>query len=363
MARQAGFWDYEEHLARLTKGGDPLVTLAEVVDFEPFHYRLEKALKRSDGAKGGRPPYDPVMMFKVLVLQALYNLSDDQAEFQIRDRLSFLRFLGLTPNVPSPDAKTIWLFREHLVQARAIEKLFALFDTRLKASGYLAQGGQIIDATVIAAPRQHLTDEEKALIKEGKAADEIWPDEPAKASQKDIDARWTMKRGSLKRSESGEARAAVPAQIMVPMFGYKNHAGIDRTFGFIRKWAVTHAARHDSGAFEDVLDTGNIARSVWADTAYRSAKSEAAIRRARLKSMIHFRKPKGKPMDRRHQRANAARSKVRSAVEHVFATQKSRMALFVRTIGIERARMKIGMANLAYNFKRLVWHEGRTAPA
>ena len=363
MARQAGFWDYEEHLVRLTKGGDPLVTLAEVVDFEPFRYRLEKALKRSDGAKGGRPPYDPVLMFKVLVLQALYNLSDDQAEFQIRDRLSFMRFLGLSLNSPSPDAKTIWLFREHLVQARAIDKLFALFDARLKAGGYLAQGGQIIDATVIAAPRQHLTDDDKALIKEGKAADEIWPDAPAKASQKDIDARWTMKRGSLKRSEAGEARVPAPAQIMVPMFGYKNHAGIDRTFGFIRKWVVTHAARHDSGPFADVLDTENIARSVWADTAYRSAKNEAAIRKRQLKSMIHFRKPRGRPMDRRHQRANAARSKVRSAVEHVFAAQKSRMALFVRTIGIERARMKIGMANLAYNFKRLVWHEGRTAPA
>lgn len=363
MARQAGFWDYDEHLARLTKGGDPLVTLAAAVDFEPFRYRLENALKRSDGSKGGRPPYDPVLMFKVLVLQALYNLSDDQAEFQIRDRLSFMRFLGLNPNAPSPDAKTIWLFREHLVQARAIDKLFALFDARLKAGGYLAQGGQIIDATVIAAPRQHLTDEEKALIKEGKAADEIWPDDPAKAAQKDIDARWTMKRGSLKRSEAGEARVTAPAQIMVPMFGYKNHAGIDRTFGFIRKWVVTHAARHDSGPFEDVLDTGNIAQSVWADTAYRSAKNEAAIRRAKLKSMIHFRKPKGKPMDRRHQCANAARSKVRSAVEHVFATQKSRMALCVRTIGIERARMKIGMANLAYNFKRLVWHDGRSAPA
>jgi transposase, IS5 family len=363
MRRQAGFWDYEEHLARLTKSGDPLVTLAKVVDFEPFRYRLETALKRSDGSKGGRPPYDPVLMFKVLVLQALYNLSDDQAEFQIRDRLSFMRFLGLNPNAPSPDAKTIWLFREQLVQARVIEKLFALFAARLKASGYLAQGGQIIDATVIAAPRQHLTDEEKALIRQGKAADEIWPDAPAKAAQKDIDARWTMKRGSLKRSEAGEARAPVPAQIMVPMFGYKNHAGIDRTFGFIRKWAVTHAARHDSGAFGDVLDTENIAQSVWADTAYRSAKNEAAIRRARLKSMIHFRKPKGKPIDNRRQRANASRSKVRSAVEHVFAVQKSQMALFVRTIGIERARMKIGMANLAYNFKRLVWHEGRSTPA
>jgi IS5 family transposase len=363
MARQAGFWDYEEHLARLTSGGDPLVKLAGVVDFEPFRYRLEKALKRSDGAKGGRPPYDPVLMFKVLVLQALYNLSDDQAEFQIRDRLSFMRFLGLNPGAASPDAKTIWLFREQLVQAKAIDKLFALFDARLKASGYLAQGGQIIDATVIAAPRQHLTDEEKALIKDGKAADEIWPDAPAKAAQKDIDARWTMKRGSLKRSESAEAKVVPQSQIMVPMFGYKNHAGIDRTFGFIRKWLVTHAARHDSGPFEDLLDAGNIARSVWADTAYRSAKNERAIRKRQLKSMIHFRKPKGKPMDARRQRANASRSKVRSGVEHVFAAQKHRMGLFVRTIGIERASMKIGMANLAYNFQRLAWLEGRTAPA
>lgn len=252
--RQAGFWDYEEQLARLTKGGDPLVKLAAVVDFEPFRYRLEKALKRSDGAKGGRPPYDPVLMFKVLVLQALYNLSDDQAEYQIRDRLSFMRFLGLNPGVQSPDAKTIWLFRERLVGAKAIDKLFALFDTRLKDSGYLEQGGQIIDATVIAAPRQHLSDAEKALIKEGKAGSQIWPQAPAKASQKDIDARWTMKRGSIKRSEARVASVAAPAQIMVPMFGYKNHAGIDRTFGFVRKWTVTHAARHDSGAFEDVLD-------------------------------------------------------------------------------------------------------------
>ena len=166
----------------------------------------------------------------MLVRQALDILSDDQAEFQIRDRMSFLRFLGLTSNAPSPDAKTIWLFREHLVQARAIEKLCALFDARLKASGYLAQGGQIIDATAIAAPRQHLTDEEKALSTEGKAADEIWPDEPAEASQKDIEARSTMMRGSLERSAGG-ARVPVLAQIIVPMFGYKNHAGIDLPSG------------------------------------------------------------------------------------------------------------------------------------
>lgn len=362
MINQAGFWDYEERLARLSKFGDPLEKLAAVVDFEPFRYRLEKALKRSDGSKGGRPPYDPVLMFKILVLQALYNLSDDQAEFQLGDRLTFQRFIGLGPHDRVPDAKTIWLFREQLVQAKAMEKLFALFDERLKDSGYLAMGGQIIDATVVAAPRQKLTDEEKALVKEGKDADEIWLDKPAKAAQKDIDARWTMKRGNLKRSDAENA-STPPAQIMVPMFGYKNHAGIDQRFGFVRKWTVTHAARHDSGPFEDVLDTDNTAKSVWADTAYRSAKNERAIRKRDLKSMIHFRKPKGRAMDGRHKRANAARSRVRSAVEHVFGAQKTKMGLFVRTIGLERASFKIGMVNLAYNFRRLQWHEGRIAPA
>jgi IS5 family transposase len=162
-----------------------------------------------------------------------------------------MRFWGLNPGVASPDAKAIWLFRERLVQARAIDKLLALLDARLRASGYLAQSGQIIDATVMAAPSQHLSDEEKP-----------------------------------------RSRKARQQQSMVPTFGYKNHTGIDRTFGFIRKWVVTHAARHGSGSFEDVLDAENIARSVWADTAYRSAKNERGIRRAKLKSMIHFRKPR-----------------------------------------------------------------------
>lgn len=122
MARrhvQAGFFDLDERYQALSKAGDPLERPGGVIDFEPFRYRLEKALKRSDGAKGGRPPHDPVLMFKMLVLQALYSLSDDQAEFMIRDRLSFMRFLGLGLEDTVPDAKTIWLFRELLVQAGA----------------------------------------------------------------------------------------------------------------------------------------------------------------------------------------------------------------------------------------------------
>ena len=155
---------------------------------------------------------------------------------------------------------------------------------------------------------------------------------------------------------------AAGVQIAVPMFGYKNHAGIDRTHGFIRRWTVTHAAAHDSRPFEALLDPKNTASPVWADTAYRSQKNETAMARRGLVSMVHFRKPRGKPLPGRHAKANAARSAVRSAVEHVFAGQKHRMKLFIHTIGIERARIKIGMANLVYNFSRLAWHEGRGAP-
>lgn len=162
MRGQVGFWDIDERYVRLSEAGDPLEKLNALVPWEVFRKPLAKALKRSDGAKGGRPPYDPVMMFRIMVLQALYGLSDDQAEFQIQDRLSFMRFLGLGLGDRVPDAKTIWLFREHLTQAKAIENLFARFDKHLTKAGYLAMGGQIVDATIVAAPKQRNTDAEKA---------------------------------------------------------------------------------------------------------------------------------------------------------------------------------------------------------
>jgi len=147
MDQQRGFWDLEDHYAKLSETGDPLETLAAALSLEPFRYRLEKALQRTDGAKGGRPPYDPVLMFKILILQALYGLSDEQAEFQIRDRLSFLSFLGLSPSDRTPDSTTIWLFREQLTQAKAVEKLFKLFYQRLREGGYLAKSGQSLNAS------------------------------------------------------------------------------------------------------------------------------------------------------------------------------------------------------------------------
>ena len=268
------------------------------------------------------------------------------------------KLIGLGLGDKVPDAKTIWLFREHLVAARAIDNLFARFDKHLSKSGYLAKGGQIVDATLIAAPKQRNSDGEKAAIKEGKTAEEIWPDEPAKAAQKDTDARWTVKFSKAKPEADGMVRQR---DIAIPAFGYKNHASIDRHGGFIRGWTVTGASAHDGAQLRNVLNRSNTGSTVWADTAYRSKKNEAWMKRCGYVSDIHHKKPRNRPMSEATSRANGRRSKVRAFVEHVFARQKAQMKLNVRTIGIQRARMKIGMANIAYNLTRYVWHQRRSA--
>jgi Transposase and inactivated derivatives, IS5 family len=359
MGVQPWFFDTEERQRELSEAGDPLERLLAAVDFEVFRADLDAALRRSDRRKGGRPPLDAVMMFKILVLQALYGLSDEAAEYQVRDRLSFMRFLGLGLGDRVPDRTTVWLFREALVAAEAIDALFARFDAELKRQGYFALGGLIIDATIVEAPRQRLTAEEKQQIRNGDEPQ--WP--KAKARQKDTDARWTIKRGRVKRKPdpapaATERTAEAP---MIPAFGYKNHINIDRRFGFIRRWLVTDAAAHDGHRLPALLNADAFDSRVWADTAYRSAGNERAIEAAGHVSMVHFRKPRGRPMPGPQRRANRMRGAVRARVEHPFAEQKSRMGLFVRTIGRARAAVKIGMANLAYNFRRLVWHQRRAA--
>lgn len=362
MAAQPGFFDSDERLEALSAAGDPLERLVRVVEFEPFRPELDAALQRSDRAKGGRPPYDAVLMFKVLVLQTLYTLSDDQTEYQIRDRLSFMRFLGLALHDPVPDAKTIWLFREQLVRAGACDRLFARFDAALRDKGYLAMGGQIVDATVVEARRPRLTKDEKDTLKGGGTPAD-WT--PARKAQIDREGRWTIKRGKKAAPPAGGAGAQRQAQpqIAVPMFGYKNHIGIDRHHGFVRRYTVTHAARHDGAQLGALLDGDNLASSVWADTAYRSKANLRLLDRRGLVAQFQRAKPRNRPMPAHIAQGNATRARVRAKVEHVFAAEKRRFDLVIRTIGLARARAKIALANLAYNFTRLAWLQGRAAPA
>jgi transposase, IS5 family len=322
------------------------------VDFEIFRQELNAMLAYSDGGQGGRPPFDPVMMFKILVIQTMNNLSDERAEFLINDRLSFMRFLGLGLSDRVPDVRTILLFREKLTKAGAIGPLFERFDATLRQSGYLAMSGQIIDASLIAAPRQRNTNEEKAAIKEGRVPHD-WKDKPAKLRQKDRDARWTVKFTKAKPREDG---STPPIDLAIPVFGYQNHISIDRGFGFIRRWSATDAAAYEGRHLrEGLLDKTNTASGVWADTAYRSAANEEFMEKNGFVSHVHRKKPKGRAMLEALSRANNAKSKIRSKVEHVYAEQKDRMDLFIRTIGIARATVKIGLANLVYNIKRLLF--------
>lgn len=266
-----------------------------------------------------------------------------------------MRFLGLGLSDAVPDANTIWTFREALTQAQiegksAIQVLFLAYEAALREAGFLAMGGQIIDATVVAAPKQRNTEAEKADLKAGRVPD-AWRAKPMKLAQKDRDARWTIKWSKAKPAEDGAKRV----DIAVPAFGYKNYVGIDRRHGLIRTWTATDAARHDGAQLPGLLSKANTAGDVWADTAYRSKQNEAHLAGNGFRSRIHRKKPPGKPMPRNVARANGEKSKVRAGVEHVFARQKGAMGLVVRTIGLARATVKIGLANLAYNMNRAVW--------
>lgn len=342
---QDGFFDVENRLCALSKVGDPLETLENHINFETFRSKLEIYLSLGmNKSVGGGPAYDSVLMFKVLILQSLYNLSDDQTEYQIKDRLSFMRFLSLSLSGRVPDAKTIWLYRERLKPH--IHKLFKHFDDQLKDKGYLAMGGQIVDASVVKAPRQRLSEDEKEQIKAGKGAEEIW-ENPSKARQKDTSAGWRVKQSKPKK----------PGHVAlgIPEFGYKNHISSDRLYGFVREYQVTNTSRYDGHELPNIV-TQNTCSKIWGDTAYSSQDNLDYLRDKGFTSHLHRRKTKGKNL-RILQQENGKKSTIRSRVEHIFAHQKHHMHLFIRTIGICRAWAKIGFANLVYNMRRFVFFE------
>ena len=344
---QMSFFDIAKRYAGLDAKNDPLVKIDAAVRWEDFRPSLEAVWRSPAGERksaAGRKPWDAVVMFKAIILSALYNLSDDQVEYQLRDRLSFMRFLGLGLEDPVPDAKTVWLYREQLAQAGMVEGLFADFDGHLKDQGYLAMGGQIIDASIVPVPKQRNGRDDNAKIKAGETP-EGWDANPAKRSQKDTDARWTKKHGKSH-------------------YGYKNHVSVDRRHKLVRRYQVTDAAVHDSQIVEDILDPDNTASGVWADSAYRSAEIEAKLEEKGLKSRIHRKGHRSKPLSEREQRGNKTRSKVRVRVEHVFGAQTNDMGgTLVRSIGLVRAKARIGLKNLAYNMRRLVQLERLAATA
>jgi len=216
--------------------------------------------------------------------------------------------------------------------------MFGQFDGHLARQGYIARGGQILDASIVPVRCPHNTRDENAAIKKGEVPED-WADKPAKRCQKDLDARWTKKHGKSH-------------------YGYKNHVNVDRMHKLMRRYHVTDAAVHDSQAVDHLLMQGNTGSGVWADPAYRSEEMEAKLRDRKLKSHIHRNRERGKPLTEQAKGSNRTKSTnsafVRVRVEHIFGAQANDMGgTLVRTIGLVRAKAKIGMKNLAYNMRRL----------
>ena len=205
---QRSFFGLSEHLARLTEIGDPLETLEGTIDFEYFRGWLVEGLGYGDGAKGGRPAFDPVSMFKALILQAQHNLSDAKMEFMIRDRLSWMRFLRFDLGGPTPDENTIRHFRNRLTETGTLRRVMKAFDWQLQKKGYIPMSGQIVDASLVPAPKQRNTEAEKEAIKAGKTARKSGPTNPARRRR-----RTSMRAGrSRSAARSGIGPTAYPCR-------------------------------------------------------------------------------------------------------------------------------------------------------
>ena len=332
---QTGLFDLENRYASLSEAGDPLARLNAVIDWEIFRSILARIDIKQRKSAAGRKPTCRVLMFKLLILQRLHNLADERLQFQVTDRLSFMRFLGLDLAADVPDARTVWAFRESLKTHGLIAPLFERLNQALADLGVELKSGQIIDATFVPVPIQRNGREDNNLIKAGAVPVE-WGQSAAKLAHKDIDARWTKKGGQNH-------------------YGYKNHINIDRDTKLVTAHATTPAHVHDSQVFEAVLRTVDEGgEAVWADSAYRSTEQEQSLLDSQHDSRIHERAYKDRPLTEAADADNKQKSKTRARVEHVFAAQENDMGgIFLRSIGMARAAVGVGLMNLAYNLKRI----------
>jgi len=337
MRKQLMMFGADVQLERLTKLGDPLEKLNEAINWEIFRAPIRKLVRKEDYSSVGRPPLDEIMMFKVTLLQDWNNISDDNTEYLINDRLSFQRFLGMELGEKAPDAKTIWLFKEKLGKS-GMRELFDFFNEKLASLGVVKREGSIIDATFVEVPRQRNNREENKTIKGGEVPEEWKRAENAnKLEQKDTDARWTKKGNET-------------------YYGYKDHVKVDNASKIITDFTVTAANVHDVNEFEGLIDKND--KEAWLDAGYASAEHVERIKEAYPGIILHIceKGRKNKPLTDEQKESNREKSHIRARVEHVFGYMTRFMGgITIRTIGKERAEREICGLNLAYNLKRVAF--------
>jgi len=332
-AVRMSLFETQERREKLEGIGDPLAQFDQHLDFAAITAKVDAVVPRSPQPKGGRPPYPTEVMVRLLVIQHLLNLSDEKLEFQTLDRESFRRFAGLIGSSDIPDRNTVWRFKERIAVAGAADVIFDEVNRQLAEHGYIARCGQIIDASIVEAPRQHLSREEKQVVEAGETP-ENWT--PAKRRQKDPDASWTKKHG---RS----------------FHGYKVSVNIDAKYKVIRKEETCTAKESDSRHFESILDPMNTSGDVYADRGYASETREDALIWDGYRPHIQRKAKPGKPLGKRQKQRNRRIASPRARVEHVFAQFAAMGGKTIRTIGLKRAQFGLTMKAAVYNMKRLVW--------
>ncbi len=332
---QNSLFDLQNRYASLSEAGDPLERLNAVINWEMFRPILSSINPAERKSAAGRKPTCRVLMFKMLILQRLHNLSDERLQYQVSDRLSFMRFLGLELAGNVPDARTVWAFREALKQHQLTDALFERLNQALSALGVELKSGQIIDATFVPVPIQRNGRETNAITKTD-TDPTSWRRTPAKLPQKDRDDRQTKKGGQSH-------------------YGYKNHINIDKDTKLITAAVCTDASVHDSQVLDAILrDEATGGKEVWADSAYRSDEQEQSLNGSRHESQIHESAYRNKPLTEAQTLSNTEKSRVRARVEHVFGAMENDMGgIFLRSIGAAPAKLGVGLMNLTYNLKRI----------
>ncbi len=326
---------------------DDLRKLLEVVDWEAFRPLLREIFGRSESDEAvlrGRASWDVMLMFRVLLLGVNDQLSDRQLQFQLLDRRSFKRFVGLRNESTVPDQKTIWKYRHRLAASGRTKELFEAFEAQLREAGYALTGGQIVDSTMVEIPRQRNTREENAALKQGDVPED-WQQQPRKLAQKDVEATWTKKHG-------------------VSHYGYKNHVTVDRQYKLVRNYETTTASTHDSQVLTRILRSDKDDGRVWGDGAYRSQALEEELKKRGHRSRIHYKGYRNHPLTTHQKYVNRLRSRIRVRVEHGFGSMVNEMKRTrMRCIGQQRAATWIGLCNLCYNMRRFAFLQTATASA
>lgn len=303
-----------------------LAELSEWIDFENFRPLLNRLIAYSSGA--GHPHYDVILMFKVLIIQTFYGLSDDETEFQIADRMSFLRFCSIGANDKVPDAKTIWAFRERLGKD-GVDELFEQFHKYMADAGLRCSGGTIVDASFIEAPIQRNSREENQHIKDTSEHVDSWSE--AKKKQKDVDAKWTKK-----DSKS--------------FFGYKHHAAVDVETKVINAAQVTSANVADHQSYEELIGEETVI--ILADSAYVCEAQRKQFKKQGITLLHPYKRKRGEELTNAQKQYNKLISSKRCRVEHVFGIIKHMKGDIVRCVGIKRCHIKAMLVSLVYNMRR-----------